>query len=100
MTKDQAFTTAPVGLKGNAKILPVAPLISSQQTGWNNIFLAYYRQPACEIPKHLFTQHTLTICDDLGTPSEIECRLDGQFKRFWFNSGDIIFCPASKLMRI
>jgi AraC family transcriptional regulator len=76
------------------KIVPVAPLVSSSQAEWNNIFFAYYQQPACEIPKHLLNEHTLTICSELSAPSLLECCLDNRFKRYWFNSGDIIFCPA------
>lgn len=76
------------------KIVPVAPIVSSHQAGWNNIFLAYYQQPAYEIPKHYLNQHTFTICSELGSPSLIECCLDNQLKRYYFQGGDIIFCPA------
>lgn len=76
------------------KIVPVTPLVSSHQAGWNNIFLAYYQLPACEIPKHYLSQHTFTICSELGNPSLIECCLDDRLKRYYFQSGDIIFCPA------
>jgi AraC family transcriptional regulator len=76
------------------KVTPVAPLVSSNQAEWNNIFLAYYQQPACEIPKHFLNEHTLTICSELSAPSLVECSLDNRFKRYWFSSGDIIFCPA------
>jgi AraC family transcriptional regulator len=76
------------------KIVPVAPLVSSHHAGWNNIFLAYYHQPACEIPKHCLNQHTFTICSELSSPSLIECCLDNRLKRYYFQSGDIIFCPA------
>jgi AraC family transcriptional regulator len=76
------------------KIVPVAPLVSSHQAEWNNIFLAYYQQPAYEIPKHYLNQHTFTICSELGSPSLIECCLDNQLKRYYFQGGDIIFCPA------
>jgi AraC family transcriptional regulator len=76
------------------KILPVAPLVSSRQAGWNNIFLAYYQHPAYEIPKHYLSQHTLTICSDLGSRSLIECLMDGRLKRYYFQDGDIIFCPS------
>lgn len=76
------------------KIVPVAPLVSSHQAGWNNVFLAYYQLPACEIPKHHLKQHTFTICSELSSPSLIECCLDNQFKRYYFQRGDTIFCPA------
>lgn len=76
------------------KVAPFAPQLSSDRAGWNNIFLAYYQQPACEIPKHCLTQHTLAICSELSAPSLVECSLDNRLKRYWFNPGDIIFCPA------
>ncbi|MBD3887398.1 helix-turn-helix transcriptional regulator [Phormidium tenue FACHB-886] len=76
------------------KIVPVAPLVSSHQAEWNNIFLAYYQLPACEIPKHHLNQHTFTICSESGSPSLIECCLDNQLKRYYFEDGDMIFCPA------
>lgn len=76
------------------KIVPVAPLVLSHQAEWNNIFLAYYQLPVCEIPKHHLNQHTFTICSESGSPSLIECCLDKQLKRYYFQYGDIIFCPA------
>lgn len=76
------------------KIVPVAPLVSSYQAEWTNIFLAYYQLPACKIPKHHLNQHTFTICTESGNPSLIECCLDNQLKRYYFQDGDIIFCPA------
>jgi hypothetical protein len=88
MAAKQNSTTGMVRTEDVAKILPVAPLISSDQAGWNNIFLAYYQQPACEIPKHYLSQHTLTICGELSTPALIECCLDDRLKRYWFDSGD------------
>lgn len=94
MAANQNSTTGILRTEDVAKILPVAPLLSSDQAGWNNIFLAYYQQPACEIPKHYLSQHTLTICGELSTPALIECCLDDRLKRYWFDSGDIIFCPA------
>lgn len=95
MTTKQDPTVGTAEMKNVAdKIVPVAPLVSSHQAGWNNIFLAYYQQPACEIPKHYLNQHTFTICSELGNPSLIECCLDNQLKHYYFQSGDIIFCPA------
>ncbi|MBD2103946.1 helix-turn-helix domain-containing protein [Leptolyngbya sp. FACHB-261] len=76
------------------KIVPVAPLVSSHQAGWSNIFFAYYQQPACEIPTHYLSQYTFTICSELSTSSLIECCLNNQLKRYYFQNGDIIFCPA------
>lgn len=71
--------------------MPVAPLVSSHQSKWDNIFLAYYQLPACEIPKHYLNQHTFTIC---SSPSLVECCLDDQLKHYYFQDGDMIFCPA------
>ncbi|MBE9015826.1 AraC family transcriptional regulator [Chroococcidiopsis sp. CCALA 051] len=95
MTRKQDPTVRIAQMKNLAdKIVPVAPVVSSHQAGWNNIFLAYYQQPACEIPKHYLSQHTFTICSELGNPSLIECCLDERLKRYYFQGGDIIFCPA------
>ncbi|NJK49576.1 hypothetical protein HC931_16755 [Candidatus Gracilibacteria bacterium] len=95
MTKKLDSTGSTAQIKNVAdKIVSVAPLISSHKAEWNNIFLAYYQLPACEIPKHYLSQHTFTICSELGNPSLIECCLDNRFKRYYFQSGDIIFCPA------
>jgi AraC family transcriptional regulator len=76
------------------KIVPVAPIVSSDRAEWQNIFLAFYQIPACEIPIHCLNEHTLTISSEYSAPSLIQCSLDDQTKRYWFNSGDIIFCPA------
>jgi AraC family transcriptional regulator len=95
MSEKQDFNSSMAEIKNVAdKILPVAPLVSSHKAGWNNIFLAYYQHPAYEIPKHYLAQHTLTICSAVGSRSLIECRLNDQLKRYYFQDGDIIFCPS------
>lgn len=76
------------------KIVPVAPIVSSNRAEWQNLFLAFYQLPACEIPIHFLNEHTLTISSEYSAPSLVQCSLDDQVKRYWFNSGDIIFCPA------
>jgi len=94
MAEDKASTMDINRSEDVVQILPGIPLLSSHQAGWRNIFFAYYRHPACEIPVHYLRQHTLTICSEVGTPAKIECRLDNQFKRYCFGHGDIIFCPS------
>jgi AraC family transcriptional regulator len=76
------------------KIVPVAPVLSSDRAEWQNLFLAFYQLPACEIPIHFLNEHTLTIASEYSAPSSVECLLDNQIKRYWLNRGDMIFCPA------
>lgn len=97
MAAKQNSTTGMVRTEDVAKILPVTPLVSSR-AGWNTIFLAYYQQPACEIPKHYLSQHTLTICGELSTPALIECCLDDRLKRYWFDVETLSFVNIQSAM--
>ncbi|MBD1869007.1 helix-turn-helix transcriptional regulator [Cyanobacteria bacterium FACHB-471] len=42
-------------------LLPNLPLVASLDSGWNNVHLAYFHQPAWELPKFCSHQHVITI---------------------------------------
>lgn len=78
----------------SAHVLPHAPLLTSQQAGWSNIFLTYYAHPGRETCEHLMRHHVLEITDT-DSWAKHERRLGGQFKTYWFGNGEIGFCPAN-----
>lgn len=78
----------------SAQVLPHAPLITSQQASWSDIFLTYYHHPGRETCEHLMRQHVLEIADS-DSWAKHERRLGGQFKAYRFGNGEIGFCPAN-----
>jgi AraC family transcriptional regulator len=77
------------------QILPSAPQLSSHQTGWSDLFLAYYQNyPGCESPKSTFRQHALEIIDP-GFESLHERHVEGQHLAYRLQGGETCFCPAN-----
>jgi AraC family transcriptional regulator len=72
--------------------LSQAPVLSSRDAGWENIQLALYRQPPCEIPKHRSPYHI--ICINLGHPVTLEQCVDGSSAKASSIWGDMSFYRA------
>ena len=43
------------------QILPLPPVLSSQQAGWKDVHFEYHRQPIHETPDYAFPVHTISI---------------------------------------
>jgi AraC family transcriptional regulator len=72
--------------------LPCLPILSSQDANWDNIQLAYFRQPAYRIPEHKSPQHV--ICMNAGKSVWLEKKIDGRFEADRTVPGDIDIYPA------
>ncbi|MBW4599317.1 MAG: AraC family transcriptional regulator [Calothrix sp. FI2-JRJ7] len=75
------------------QILPRQPILSSAQANWSCIQFGYHRQPACETPEHLSSNHVISIC--VGCPIVKKRVLDGLPQRNCFVDGDISITPAN-----
>lgn len=76
------------------QIFPRRPILSSQQTTWQGIYLGYHRQPPHETPDYTPTQHTLSI--HLGySRDEDQWWGNGHFQRIHLVHGDISIYPAN-----
>ncbi len=72
--------------------IPCLPIISSQNANWDNIQLAYYRQPPYSIPEYNSSQHV--ICINGGKSVWLEQKIDGHFAADRSVPGDIGIYPA------
>ena len=76
------------------QIFPRQPILSSQKTTWQGIYLGHHRQPPHETPDYIPTQHTLSI--HLGySRDEEQWWGNGHFQRTHFIHGDIGIYPAN-----
>lgn len=80
-------------LEDVAQLLPHAPLLTSHQVFWTDLFLSYYRHPAYDSQECCMRQHMLVI--DAGTSVNVRRRLDGKLEHYQRSYGDITFCPAN-----
>jgi AraC family transcriptional regulator len=78
----------------NLPLLPQPPLISSKNTGWEDIQLALFRQPPHEIPQHRSPYHT--ICINWGSVVTLEQSIDGADLAGRSTWGDMSFYNANR----
>ena len=76
------------------QLMPCVALLSSHQSNWKNIHLQYHRQPAWEIPKSVFMQHTI-VMHDSKCMAQAERMLDGQRQIEEVGCGNIAIVPAN-----
>ena len=72
------------------QILPLPPVLSSQQAGWKRIHFEYHRQPIHATPDYTFPVHTISI--GLSYESSEFKANRRVYKNFC--SGNIAICPA------
>jgi AraC family transcriptional regulator len=95
MPDDNALTIDLTKREEAVQVLPHAPILTSQQAGWNGVFLSHYcHSTSHEVPETRATQHVLAIAD-VSTRVKTECKLDGRFRRYLFGNGKIIITPAN-----
>lgn len=73
------------------QLLPRSPILSSHDTGWENICVEQYCQPAFETPKVCHQQYMITI--HTGAPIRLRQVEDGQTQTVWVREGDIFLAP-------
>lgn len=73
-----------------AQILPVPPLLSSSQLGWQGIILRHYRLPPHELPKYYPQQHVLLLHH-----GEYPLELDGRLRYENISGDQITVVPAN-----
>lgn len=72
------------------QILPLPPVLSSQQAGWKGIHFEYHRQPIHVTPDYAFPVHTISIgLSYESTEFKANRRV---YKNF--HSGNVAICPA------
>lgn len=72
------------------QILPLPPVLSSQQAGWKGIHFEYHRQPIHATPNYAFPVHTISIgLSYESTEFKANRRV---YKNFC--SGNVAICPA------
>jgi AraC family transcriptional regulator len=79
--------------KESAKLLPHAPVLSSQQIGWKGLLFQGFNHPGHEIPEYILPHHMIIIGRQQGLYQEN--RIDGKFhRRDLAVTGDALIVPA------
>lgn len=86
------------------QLLPNPPLVASVNSGWNSVHLAYFRQPAHELPRFCSCQHVITV-PILQQVTNVEFVAEGGRKRITLSQEDYVnrcieFYPANQSYRI
>lgn len=69
------------------------PILSSEQSSWDDMFFAHYHHPAHESPEHQWTQHLIGITS-VEHSVESKHRLDSQFQTNYCKPNEILIIPA------
>lgn len=62
---------------GTLPAIPNPPILTSQKSGWSDIHLAHFRQPAWELPEFFILQHCITLVSS-SQPVEVEFEVEGR----------------------
>ncbi|MCU0541427.1 MAG: AraC family transcriptional regulator [Oscillatoriaceae cyanobacterium Prado104] len=73
-------------------IFPNSPILTSDRANWKNIYFAHFRQPPCEVPEHMPSQHM--ICMNVGKPVRLKQAVDGRDRTVDSVPGDLGIYPA------
>jgi AraC family transcriptional regulator len=77
----------------SAKILPHAPVLSSQHIGWKGLLFQEFHHPGHEIPEYILPHHMIIVGRSQGIYQEN--RIDGKFHRRDVEvTGDALIVPA------
>jgi AraC family transcriptional regulator len=77
----------------SAKLLPHAPVLSSQQIGWKGLLFQGFNHPGHEIPEYVLPHHMIIVGRQPGIYQEN--RIDGKFHcRDSEATGDALIVPA------
>jgi AraC family transcriptional regulator len=77
------------------KVLPRPSLLSSENLGWNGIYVQQHQQPAWETPEYAHTRHMLLVHSSLQA-IKAERRLDGHRQEELLGLGsNVAIVPAS-----
>lgn len=77
-------------------LLEVAPVLSSEGTGWQSLFFERYRLARGELHHHTLLQPTLCVAESGGI--RVEVGVDGAFKYGRTETGTIWFYPTGTTM--
>lgn len=74
------------------RVLPLPPVLSSQQAEWKGVHVEYHRQPIHETPDYCFPMHTISI--GLSYKAREFKANQRVYKNFY--PGNIAICPANE----
>lgn len=93
MNKDKPLTIDGTHRDALKLILPLSPILSSYQAGWEGIHFAYYRQSAHEVPEFCLAQHIISI--HVGySPARLTVK--GHFQNENYSNGELGILPANQ----
>lgn len=93
MPKDKPLSIGFAQRDTHKQILPLEPIVSSYEAGWESIQFAYYQQPAHEVPVFCLAQHIISI--HVGhSPARLTVK--GHFQNEYYGNGELGILPAGQ----
>ena len=79
------------------KLYPEAPLLSSNELGWDGIQLQYHQHPPHKLSENYSKQHRIIIHDHSPSPPLVEEMIEHRLQTKQFGDGDVTVVPANVL---
>ncbi|MBD1864715.1 MULTISPECIES: AraC family transcriptional regulator [Trichocoleus] len=89
MSKEQHLSIDHFQKDSTSQVLPSLPLLSSHKSGWNNVCLAQYCEPAWELPEMCSSQHMIIIYAPKKT-TNVEFSTEGCLTKLQYHPSDHI----------
>jgi AraC family transcriptional regulator len=86
---------------GGLPVIPTPALLTSHKSGWRNIHLAQFRQPAWKTPEFSISQHTVILPLPQSTVMS-EFIFEGRLQQhsYYVNNQNILIFPANRSYQI
>ncbi|MCY7323926.1 MAG: AraC family transcriptional regulator [Phormidesmis sp. CAN_BIN36] len=69
-------------------LLPNLPILTSEKSGWDSIRLAYYQEPAWELPECYSKQHIIVIPTEYKAANNLEFASEGNRQTIHYDPGN------------
>ncbi len=89
MSQEQTLIIDSVQKDASLQVMPNLPLLTSHASGWNNVHLAHFRQPAWELPQFYQLQHII-IVPLMRQTVTAEFVLDGRLYKVQYHPNDYL----------
>jgi len=89
MSQEQTLIIDSVQKDASLQVMPNPPLLTSHTSGWNNVHLAHFRQPAWELPQFHQLQH-IVIIPMMRQTVTAEFGLEGRLHQVQYHPNDYL----------
>lgn len=89
MLQEQTLIIDSVQKDASLQVMPNPPLLTSHNSGWNNVHFAHFRQPTWELPRFYELQH-IVIIPLMRQTVKVELVLEGRLHKVQYHANDYL----------